>query len=303
MGHTNDGFFIFRTISELGMTTAVPIYDLKIDNTGNIGVGSLALNTDVSQARLNIINLSLGYGFVNTLGAVTVGSYVDAVGGGFGTRSNHPLNFFTNNNSGSPQMTLGTNGNFGIGVTNPTAKLSVSTSTNGTGNNSAYFEATNIGPNVSNIHFGTTGDWFIRSADSMGKVILQDTGGNVGIGTATPNVKLTVEGSVSQGGTFGGLVKAMAYVSEGGTIVRCFNGVTNQSPILNCGISVSHTLTGRYIVNFGFSVINRFIIVQAHGFAGTHFYGAGLGNANATEVYITDFSNTLREDDFTIIIF
>jgi hypothetical protein len=52
-------------------------------------------------------------------------------------------------------------GNFGIGTVAPTARLAVSTLTTSTGNNTAYFEAPNIGPNASNIHFGTTGDWFL----------------------------------------------------------------------------------------------------------------------------------------------
>lgn len=45
----------------------------------------------------------------------------------------------------------------------------------------------NQGPNASNIHEGSNGDWYIRSAtgfgtSSNGKVVLQDTGGNVIIG-------------------------------------------------------------------------------------------------------------------------
>ena len=39
------------------------------------------------------------------------------------------------------------------------------------------------GTNQSNIHYGTTGDWYIRSAAGTGKVVIQDSGGGVGIGT------------------------------------------------------------------------------------------------------------------------
>ncbi len=42
------------------------------------------------------------------------------------------------------------------------------------------------GPNYSHVHFGPSGDWYIRSAAAAGKVILQDSGGNVGIGTTNP---------------------------------------------------------------------------------------------------------------------
>ena len=39
---------------------------------------------------------------------------------------------------------------------------------------------------ASHISYGTNGDWYIRSNNSAGKVIIQDTGGRVGIGTAAP---------------------------------------------------------------------------------------------------------------------
>lgn len=50
-----------------------------------------------------------------------------------------------------------------------------------------------IGPIVSHIHHGTTGDWYIRSASTSGKVVIQDyDGGLVGIGTDAPNGKLNI---------------------------------------------------------------------------------------------------------------
>ena len=39
--------------------------------------------------------------------------------------------------------------------------------------NTATFKATNIGPNQSHIHFGTTGNWFIRSAANTGFFLIQ----------------------------------------------------------------------------------------------------------------------------------
>tara|TARA_Y100000996_G_C22549361_1_gene653143 strand:- start:53 stop:1792 length:1740 start_codon:yes stop_codon:yes gene_type:complete len=53
---------------------------------------------------------------------------------------------------------------------------------------------------VSHANYGGHGDWYIRSNHSSGKVILQDTGGNVGIGNSTPGYKLDVSGTMNSSG-------------------------------------------------------------------------------------------------------
>ncbi len=141
---------------------------------------------------------------INADGTVTCEA--DDVGGGGGwsltgnASTNPPTNFigttdskalvFKTNNT--ERVRIETSGNVGIGTASPVAKLHVSTTSNNAGNNTAVFEAANIGPNASNIHYGTTGDWYIRSAASSGKVILQDTGGKVGVGTTLPTYGLDV---------------------------------------------------------------------------------------------------------------
>jgi len=82
----------------------------------------------------------------------------------------------------------------GIGTPTPIATLNVVTAATGGGDHTADFYAPNIGSNHSHIHFGPTGDWYIRSANSAGKVVLQDSGGMVGIGTTTPATALHVSG-------------------------------------------------------------------------------------------------------------
>jgi hypothetical protein len=84
----------------------------------------------------------------------------------------------------------------GIGTTAPAARLTVSASSTNATDNTATFSAPNIGSNFSHIHFGSTGDWYIRSAANSGKVVLQDSGGNVGIGTTAPSDKLHVDGII-----------------------------------------------------------------------------------------------------------
>jgi Chaperone of endosialidase len=94
----------------------------------------------------------------------------------------------------SAQVTTAPNGNVGIGTNAPASKLSVINSVVGAAISTAQFKAPAIGPIGSHIHWGTTGDWYIRSAVANGTVVLQDMnpGGRVGIGTGSPLGKLHV---------------------------------------------------------------------------------------------------------------
>ncbi|HEY6042395.1 MAG TPA: hypothetical protein VIX58_09705, partial [Anaerolineae bacterium] len=118
------------------------------------------------------------------------------------------------------QFLVRANGGVGINTNVPHAALSVSSSNPiTTGENTATFYALNIGPNHSHIHYGPTGDWYIRSASNAGKVILQDgTAGNVGIGTITPTFKLDVTGKVHASLGFNGeCLNATSFMSNNGT--------------------------------------------------------------------------------------
>jgi len=83
----------------------------------------------------------------------------------------------------STRMTI-SGGNVGIGTTTPGAMLHV----NG---GEVQFQRYDY---TSHFNYSTNGDAYIRSGRSAGKIILQDTGGNVGIGTSTPNYRLHVVG-------------------------------------------------------------------------------------------------------------
>jgi hypothetical protein len=360
---------------------------VNADAGGNVGIG-----TTSPASKLSVFTPINSYGFTHTDGVVTLGSYIGTGTGWFGTRSNHSLNFFTNDSA--PRMTIDTVGNvsigslgataaarlyldggpgwtssfwhhalafsnvsaigwtpnaagqrfgigqssgglyffrttapfgtttdppnydlmisdsanIGIGTTNPTAKLSVSTLAANLANNTAYFEAPNIGPNASNIHYGTTGDWYIRSASSLGKVILQDTGGNVGIGTATPNARLTVAGDVTQNRDKGDFVKAMAYVLSNGNILRCYNGITGSSSG-NCGFLVNHFANGGYGVDFGFQVNDRFVSVSAEWSTITGGSNAGanfrITGTNTVDVrtFLTDSTFGTSDANFILIVY
>jgi hypothetical protein len=89
------------------------------------------------------------------------------------------------------------NNNVGIGTSTPTSKLHIVSNNNTAGANTMSLQAPNVGPQMSHIHWGSTGDWYIRSSTTTGKIIIQDTGGNVGVGTTTPGYKLDVNGSIN----------------------------------------------------------------------------------------------------------
>jgi hypothetical protein len=93
-------------------------------------------------------------------------------------------------------FTINRQGNIGIGLVNPVALFQLNSLSTSSTDNGLRFSASNIGPNHSHIFWGSTGDWYIRSASNSGKVIIQDEGGNVGIGNTNPTEKLVVDGKI-----------------------------------------------------------------------------------------------------------
>jgi hypothetical protein len=108
---------IFSTPGNLILQTGL-VSQFSNEYAGNIGIG-----TRTPAEKVSLETASGSYGYIHTDGTVVLGTWVGNNGGYLGTKTNHPLRFFTNN--AATQMTLLTNGNVGIGTTNPTNKLSV----------------------------------------------------------------------------------------------------------------------------------------------------------------------------------
>ena len=185
----------------------------------------------------------------------------------------------------------GTNGatadtNVGIGTTAPVARLDIVASSTSSGDNTATFRAPNIGPNISHLHFGTTGNWFIRSAASAGNVILQDTGGNVGIGTTAPTYKLQVNDASNTG--------LRVLTNTAGGTVASFGG--NGAFYVDTPSAVGGRLT---ILENGNVGINDNNPASKLTVAGTIAVGT-LGSAGATplcrngSLQISDCSSSIR---------
>ena len=91
---------------------------------------------------------------------------------------------------GGTRFQVDSTGNIGIGTTAPGYKLEV--------NGTSQFDGEmrwGLG-HTSHAGYSTNKDWYIRSGSSSGKVIIQDTGGNVGINDSTPSFTLDVNGTI-----------------------------------------------------------------------------------------------------------
>ncbi len=180
------------------------------NNISNTNIGNVGIGTTTPADKLTLKTSTNSYGFTHTDGTVTLGSFVGngAVGGQFGTKSNHPLGFFTNNST--PQMTLATNGNLSVGTNTNLSRLYLYDSANGQNNTILSFANTNssTGSSVTNNalialkNFGSTDkalqfqnqnpaatatsrafDFLNNAGTTILRVL---NGGNVGIGTLTP---------------------------------------------------------------------------------------------------------------------
>jgi hypothetical protein len=116
--------------------------DIYANTTGNIGIG-----TATPLVKLSVQTGTGNYGIIHSDGVITLGTYIGNGKGWLGTKSNHPLTFFTNNSN--EQMTLLANGNFGIGITAPSAKLHIAGSVKIDGSNTLEFGAGVAGKEVS----------------------------------------------------------------------------------------------------------------------------------------------------------
>ena len=95
-------------------------------------------------------------------------------------------------------MAIEADGKVSIGGRLSNAQLTVVSNHNTAMDNTLTLSNPAIGANQSHVHWGTRGDWYIRSAADNGVVVIQDgNAGDVGIGTAnTAGYKLAVNGKI-----------------------------------------------------------------------------------------------------------
>ncbi len=173
---------------------------MHIYPNGNVTVGD---NNAPANDKFTVQSDGFGLTHTNLLGSITLGSWIGsfggATGGWLGTKSNDPLNLFTNN--GGASLSIVQNGNVGIGASNPAFKLDVAgrmrLRTQADGNSAGLW--LNNPSNTNAIAFlgiadaVTTG--FFGNVSGWGLVMNTNTG-FVGIGTLNPTSRLSVNGSI-----------------------------------------------------------------------------------------------------------
>ena len=97
-------------------------------------------------------------------------------------------------------MTLLGNGNVGIGTTSPAAKFHVSEGISRFDRSGVVFNITPNYTGLGNVALDvTTNNGIIFRTNNIDRAVISNTG-NVGIGTTTPNEKLTISGNLSASG-------------------------------------------------------------------------------------------------------
>jgi len=201
---TSAGHIVLSPTANVGIGTTSPSYLLHVAGTGYFG-GTVGF-----EGEGNGLTIDTGYGNNGRVGLMKYGGLEGMLVAGNTTvlRLGHRTDSDYVATSGAAtirvDMLIATGGNIGIGTTSPSAHLHVHAS----GGPSLWLTAGGSGTGGLRIIKGDSGTAYINNQDSVGmqfqiagstKMTI-DSGGNVGIGTTSPNARLDLGGSYGANG-------------------------------------------------------------------------------------------------------
>ena len=197
------GVAAYSTLNVSTLNATSTITASTITTTSNVGVGTNApanlLDVSGSSTVLARFQSTADYGRI-VLDGPSGGDIIYKTGGvskwGIACISNH-LQFLLNDSPSTVPVTFTSGGNVGIGITNPTYPFSVAgtiQAINTTNDTMGLFSTTYGGY----LHIGA----WTASGASAKNIVMQQLGGNVGIGITNPGYLLDVNGTLNIRGSF-----------------------------------------------------------------------------------------------------
>ena len=248
-----DGVFNFyNTASGTAGATATLQNRLKIDQSGNVGIGNSTPSNNHANANRLVVGNGTAGGIANYVGVGT-GWYAfsrdnanntDAYDGGISYNGDRDLKFHTN--AGSTRMTIDGAGNVGIGTSSPSSKLEtvggdgITISNSGdtflqlktTGTTATnYIEFKDSGGSAGSISYNHTDNYLATKVNGAERMRI-DSSGNVKINnTRTTAVPLQVVGGTASGTMYDAAVFAGGQNSTSGSGAKIYLSGCENDPI------------------------------------------------------------------------
>ncbi|QQG44290.1 MAG: hypothetical protein HYW86_05555 [Candidatus Roizmanbacteria bacterium] len=257
---------------------------MRIDNQGNVGIGdaSPAYLFTVGDGDLFGVNSS-GYALLPA-GAATTPSltFTGDTNTGLYSTAADKLGLVA---GGTETMTI-TNGNVGIGTTNPSEKLVVQKAAITPGTVTSYHlgigvgtegDATlTLGADSSYAYLQSWNNRPLQINNQGNNVIFNATGGNVGIGTTSPGEKLEIEDSGAARILIDAGTTAQIYLDRGGNsnADSSINFLTAGTDKFSIGLDNDNT-DNFYIANGSMTEANKKVTIDTSGNVGIGTTGPG----------------------------